>query len=857
MALLNSRQLRFPLSGSFTGSFSGSFVGNGAGITGIVSSSFATTASFALNAGEINFNTGSFVTTSSFNEYTSSINSRTGSFATTSSLNALSSSYNSFTGSINTFTASIFSYTSSLSAKTASFATTSSLNALSSSYNSYTSSLNAFSASINSYTQSLSAKTASFATTGSNSFNGNQTITGSLTVSGSIIAQTLIVQTITSSIVFSSGSNKFGNNLNNTQQFTGSVTITGSLAVNGSNVILSNQTSSMSVLSASYANNADLLDGKDSTEFATTGSNEFNGNQTITGSLIQGLGNIATGENSHAEGEITQAIGLFSHAEGLGTIAYGGRSHAEGQDTIASGSYSHAEGYQTIALADHQHVQGQFNATSSVPAAFIVGNGTDDSNRSNLIHAAGNEVQISGNQRISGSIYFANSSSIYTNNAYDIYIKPNVSGAATLLSQDESHYVLVNNNGTFANDLTVNGFLKTTDFRGTGSLQGTASFAATASNILGGNANHIPYFKTSTTLASSSLYQSGAFSVIINQDNATSANPEALYVWQPSTSINVISGKGNLNNYLQLNIQNVNQGISASSDVVATANNGNESSNYIDMGINSQNYASGFVGDANDAYLYSTGNHLHIGNVSDFPVQLFAGGSDSATNTKLSLYPNNQHELTGSLAISGSINVFNGITGSLFGNATSANTSSYVPAAIITASAVDTTLTFTRFNGSTFNVTLGQSGSVASASYAVNSTSASYALTASFALNAGGTVFNTGSFVTTSSFNAYTSSINSRTGSFATTSSLNALSSSYNSFTSSIFSFTSSLNSYTSSLNAKTSSFATTGSNSFTGSEIISGSLTVTGSVNFTGNTGTTLLSTNADTLIFTQHLML
>jgi hypothetical protein len=139
------------------------------------------------------------------------------------------------------------------------------------------------------------------------------------------------------------------------------------------------------------------------TTYATTGSNQFNGNQTITGSLIQGLGNIATGENSHAEGDSTQAIGNFSHAEGLGTIAYGDRSHAEGQDTIASGSYSHAEGYQTIALANHQHVQGQYNAVSSVPAAFIVGNGTDPETRSNLIHAAGNDVEITGSLNINGS----------------------------------------------------------------------------------------------------------------------------------------------------------------------------------------------------------------------------------------------------------------------------------------------------------------------------------------------------------------------------------------------------------------------------------------------------------------------
>jgi hypothetical protein len=73
-----------------------------------------------------------------------------------------------------------------------------------------------------------------FATTGSNHFNGSQAITGSLTVTGQVIAQTLNVQQVTSSIVYSSGSNVFGNSLANTQQFTGSVSVTGSLTVTGS-----------------------------------------------------------------------------------------------------------------------------------------------------------------------------------------------------------------------------------------------------------------------------------------------------------------------------------------------------------------------------------------------------------------------------------------------------------------------------------------------------------------------------------------------------------------------------------------------------------------------------------------------
>jgi hypothetical protein len=67
-----------------------------------------------------------------------------------------------------------------------------------------------------------------FATTGSNSFNGSQVVTGSLTVTGQVVAQTLNVQQVTSSIVYSSGSNIFGNSVSNTQQFTGSLQVSGS-----------------------------------------------------------------------------------------------------------------------------------------------------------------------------------------------------------------------------------------------------------------------------------------------------------------------------------------------------------------------------------------------------------------------------------------------------------------------------------------------------------------------------------------------------------------------------------------------------------------------------------------------------
>jgi hypothetical protein len=58
--------------------------------------------------------------------------------------------------------------------------------------------------------------------------SGSGYISGSLTVAGTITAQKLNVQQITSSVIYSSGSNIFGNDITNTQTLTGSLQVTGS-----------------------------------------------------------------------------------------------------------------------------------------------------------------------------------------------------------------------------------------------------------------------------------------------------------------------------------------------------------------------------------------------------------------------------------------------------------------------------------------------------------------------------------------------------------------------------------------------------------------------------------------------------
>lgn len=111
-----------------------------------------------------------------------------------------------------------------------------------------------------------------------------------------------------------------------------------------------------------------------------------------------------------------------------------------------------------------------------------------------------------------------------------------------------------------------------------------------------------------------------------------SLNPEKLLVDAGSTvSYNVISAKGSMNQNLQFNIQNVNSGSAASTSILALANNGDQSSNHVRLGINgSGNTAADLLGGANTAYLVATGNHFAIGNGSSGKdILFFTGGTAS------------------------------------------------------------------------------------------------------------------------------------------------------------------------------------------------------------------------------------
>ena len=156
--------------------------------------------------------------------------------------------------------------------------------------------------------------------------------------------------------------------------------------------------------------------------------------------------------------------------------------------------------------------------------------------------------------------------------------------------------------------------------------------------------NNVENTALSTWTGSSNITTAGILtigtSLGVNTASFDGTNPERLKVDNStSSSVNVISGYANNNNYAQLNIKNTSSGTSASSDIVATADTGNETTNYVDLGINSSGWTNvSNVGSALDGYVYGKGNDFWVGNATALKhLRFFVGGLDAATNERASI----------------------------------------------------------------------------------------------------------------------------------------------------------------------------------------------------------------------------
>ena len=117
-------------------------------------------------------------------------------------------------------------------------------------------------------------------------------------------------------------------------------------------------------------------------------------NDAYTGEIFNDyITNKAYSKYSHVEGNKNISYSIGGHVEGAKNIAgleetindlLYAYAHAEGLETNAIGQAAHSEGIGTIANGEAQHVQGKYNKMDR-NQAFIIGNGTNDNNRSNAL----------------------------------------------------------------------------------------------------------------------------------------------------------------------------------------------------------------------------------------------------------------------------------------------------------------------------------------------------------------------------------------------------------------------------------------------------------------------------------------
>lgn len=220
-------------------------------------------------------------------------------------------------------------------------------------------------------------------------------------------------------------------------------------------------------------------------------------------------------------------------------------------------------------------------------------------------------VTIAGGLGVGGNIY---GTAIYDNNA-------RVLTTATIGNFGISSI-------TAGTDTAVSGSTGAITIWNTGTLQSVTNRGAATTNAIS-----ITNSTVSTGSTTGALTVSGG--VGVGQNLNIAGQLTVAQNWGYNTLTNTIAYFGaNTSTFAQINAQNIGGGTSSSVDFVATSNNGNDTTNYIDFGINNSSFtdAAFTIAGANDGYLYTAGGNLAIGNSSASKDIIFFQGGTLAAN---------------------------------------------------------------------------------------------------------------------------------------------------------------------------------------------------------------------------------
>jgi hypothetical protein len=249
--------------------------------------------------------------------------------------------------------------------------------------------------------------------------------------------------------------------------FTGSHSITGSVIIDGSLIV------SGSLLSTEAIQISGTLNPVDS-EGSSLGSPEFYWGELYIGldsvNFMGQPGSLVASIKTWGEGATypEPASGMVYIAPWYTSGSSVVQKPLRGSFGVGTGSFALGTGSATFgrfvqALGNHQTVVGAFNQTSSANSAFIIGNGTSVSNRSNLLFASSSLIQVTGSI-ITNGVYMTpqtvNNNIDIPSNTNALLIGPSVSINSTSSIGTNSVLTILGDitpsSDTTANNITLN-----------------------------------------------------------------------------------------------------------------------------------------------------------------------------------------------------------------------------------------------------------------------------------------------------------------------------------------------------------------------------------------------------------------
>ena len=542
------------------------------GKNSVLSASFTVSSSRAITSLSSSFSVSSSLANAA-------LTSTSASFASTSSLSTRSIITASAAGSTITFTKgdnSQFSVViNSTSAESASYVLASNVdgplgkNSVLSSSNALTASyvLNAVSSSFStSASRALSAVTSSFALTASSADN--------FTVRGTLTAQTIVAQVITSSTDFVTGSTRFGSALSNTHAFTGSVSITGSTTMFGTVTVNTNgQGRTISTYYGPGSTGENIFIGGGGLSSGTGGGGSGNGSRNSAMGVDALLSNTTGYENSavgwyalrlNSTGYSNSALGakaLSNNTEGFNNSAVGYDALLSNTTGFANSAFgfnalrSNTTGFDNAAIglsSLSSNTTGFGNCAVGIDAGRFINSGGANQTSFNSVYIGydarasangnGNEVVIGFSARGNGT-----NTATYGNSSMVKHIFP--AGNLGIGTTTPNARLDVNGNAIVTGSLTVTQGI-------TGSLFGTsswannsisASFAVSAAWAPSAGTTVFPF--TGSALFTGSMSLTGSYSItgsvtassFVITDRTGSTQYTYGYLSTAASSANVIS----------------------------------------------------------------------------------------------------------------------------------------------------------------------------------------------------------------------------------------------------------------------------------------------------------------------------